>query len=508
MRRLACIVLPAVLFLSGCSLFFQAPEPEAQFPEEVAAGWTKTVETPLLTEDLPPEATGGWGAVWEGSPSWIYANVVLCTSESAARALFDEIVSSLETHEQTSLGDEGIRLLHERTGLVIHIFRDGRRIAVVGSLAAEIEHAPSQATVEEAAEAIEDCVPLFATPQGACVVGRSGPAARPAGTESTDVSVPLFLGAADNGTLKLHLEATLTEQVYCTCTYTINVYLKEFSIKDEDGDAWPRGAGDLFIAGIVTLPCRTISFRTGELGDVDPNSGLSYGGAGRLISQLQCQFPCWQKTYAYSVNVLIRDNDGGDIPDLANGVIRAIAKAAPSKAGPAAEAAASLFEEDGLKESVTPSTPITEARNIKGDDVGEGSATGNGNLPPPDIEVVDNATCRSVSGTIPVDRTQQFSCTDPQVVSWVRLTGICRDPIVVRWEWFRDGESARTHQAQIGRSGAPNGLACAWDTLKPLDCETAPSEWVVKIYIDGVKKVEPSFTIEGVETEGPPPETE
>jgi len=53
----------------------------------------------------------------------------------SAAALFAEVVSSLASPGENRIGDEGVRLGPEPSGLVLHLFRVGPSLALVGSLA-------------------------------------------------------------------------------------------------------------------------------------------------------------------------------------------------------------------------------------------------------------------------------------------------------------------------------------------------------------------------------------
>lgn len=499
----AAITLGA-LVLGGCA--WLSPPELGIFPDEVVPGWQKILEVPLDADALPVGATGGWGAVWEASSAWLYAQAVWLPSPSAAKALYDTVVASLSEYQTTSVGDEGVKIVHEASGLAVHFFRVDEMLALVGSLAEARSGAPSLTIVEAAGVAIAariarsqgmaetySCTDLYRLPlRPETILPRSALV--------TEVSIPLSLKAdntpQDNGTLTLSLEVVLSRRDNCDCLYTFKAYLKRIAIRGEDGDDWPRGAGDVFVAGIITLPCGAINFRTAVVAKISPNSSESFGDPGRLISQIQCTRPCSEREFTYTINALVRDSDVGDLLGLCAGAIEAVATVAPEKAAPVKAALDKVAGEHGIKEATDPANPITEARNFRGDDLGEGTATGKASLPAPEIQVIESAICRQVSGGTPVGLTRTFSCTDPQVVSWIRVGGVCRDPVTVRWDWYREGARVRTQEAQFVPSLARLGVVSAFDTLRPLNCTTMPGNWRVDTHIDGTRRIQQNFVIE------------
>lgn len=70
---------------------------------------------------------------------------------SRAATLFTELVGSLDTFEEDRIGHEGVKLAHDPDGLVLHVFRVGPSLALVGSLARGPERAPPPEAVRRAA---------------------------------------------------------------------------------------------------------------------------------------------------------------------------------------------------------------------------------------------------------------------------------------------------------------------------------------------------------------------
>ena len=439
---------------------------------------------------------GGLG-VKDGS--WIWCEVVLLEDEEAAQDTFSQLTADLAEAEECELGDEAVSLSLEESGLVAYLFRVDNAVAIVGSLAEEPEDAPSPESVLQAAHTLIAYLPRLAPAHALSL--EDAEVGNGLGTSSqstmTTVTSPLRLpDGRNNGTIALNLEADLISEQECNCTYVFKVYLKRITLGEEDGDGWGRGAGDVFVAGVVNLPCGTIQFITGEVGDISANSSLDFGEPGRYIGELRCErLPCWQDAFAYSINVLVRDNDTNDLIDILKAVLKIAAKVIGKKAEALVNVVQAITDRHRLQDQVNPPNPLTQARNIRGDDLGEGTASGSGSLPAPDIQVRDHTTCKMVVGNRPENPTHEFGCTDEQVVSWLELSGICRGSVELRWEWWHEGERRRTHQVEVSSAQATGGVEAVWDTLSPIDCELMMGAWQVKFYVNGELKATDDFTI-------------
>jgi len=502
MRQHARWSLVLVLLLGGCA-WFAPPEPVA-FPEQIVPGWAKEVEVPLDGACLPTGSVGGWGVVWSGSPSWIIAEIVYLASVSEARLVFDDVVETIEEYETTSIGEEGIAVSHEASGLIVHLFRFGSTIALVASLAESVEDAPLHSMVEAAALALATHIATTPRPQrGALSVMRTSQAGIGPASLTTDVQVPLNLGQQRNGTLTIGLEAVYMAEKLCNCSYVMKTYIKSIAIADEDGDGWPRGAGDAFTAGIIDFaPYGQIRFQTGELCDIDCNTTYTFAGSGRILTELSLTLPCWKPSINYSISAIVRDSDVADALDLCFGAVKAIAIVYP-EAEPYVEAADALRQTHGVQEAVDPATPIADARNVKGDTIGEGTVSGAVPLPSPEVVLSDHAVCRDIAAGSPVERTQEFTCGDEQVVAWIRLAGVCRDTVTIRWDWVQGETRARTREVHVGPTDTVNGAVARWDALplSEIDCESMVGEWVVEVYLNDEKKLVLPFEVQFADIE-------
>lgn len=499
MKRIVGWLLALVLFLGGCA-WFTPPEPTA-FPEQIVPGWTKQVEVALDNATLPTGSLGGWGVVWGGNPRWIVAEIVYFPSAGEAHARFNGVVGTVEECETTPIGEEGIAVLHEASGLAVHIFRSGRTIALVGSLAESAENAPPHSLLEDACLALAAHI-ATASPPGVAALDRMA-ATRSFEPSSlmTDVQVPLNLGEQRNGTMTIGLEAIYMAEKLCNCTYVMKAYIRSIAVGDDDGDGWPRGAGDVFAAGIIDLaPYGRIQFQTGELCDIDRNTTVTFADSGRILTELNLTLPCWKPSINYSVSAIVRDSDDADALDLCFGAVKAIAVVYP-EAAPYVNTVDTLRQTHGVQETVDPATPIADARNVNGNTIGEGTASGAASLPGPEIVVVDQTLCRDTASGNPVQRTQVFACGEEQVVSWIQLAGICRDPVTIRWDWVQGESTVRSHEVQVGPTDAVNGVVTQWDALPLGDCGSMAGGWQVEIRLNGEKKVVLPFLVQPTEIE-------
>lgn len=153
----------------------------------------------------------------------------------------------------------------------------------------------------------------------------------------------------------------------------VRVYITKIALGAEDGDGAGRGMGDIMVGGEVKVHfnCNgvkdgTLSFVTGELGDIGPNQSImleKYLGA-----VVGCQCPGSSPTTTF--DLLVRDNDDGDAADIIQIVEAVVVKSYAND-----ETAKRL---DGLKDlaknkgqDTTGPEPFKELQKRSGDDVGQ-----------------------------------------------------------------------------------------------------------------------------------------
>lgn len=202
-----------------------------------------------------------------------------------------------------------------------------------------------------------------------------------------NATMPLYLGSKENGSITIRVKAVrLGNQV------VFNVYLKSLKIGDEDGDDWIRGDGDPFVAGRVNIGIDGmdgtfgIDFRTGELGSFGPGTLMTWGGDGKFINSVtpKISIPIG-KVATFSINLLVRDNDTSDGLDKMKCVF-GILSVIPGKVGKVGKVGAAGVQNlkkatTRLKPRTTPAHPITDAKQISGDNIGGGTAVKDMTLP-------------------------------------------------------------------------------------------------------------------------------
>jgi hypothetical protein len=153
----------------------------------------------------------------------------------------------------------------------------------------------------------------------------------------------------------------------------VRVYITKITLGAEDGDGWIRGDGDMMVGGVVNVHfnCNgvksgSISFVTGELGDIGPNQSIQLEKFLGTVAGCQCPGSSPTTTF----DLLVRDNDDGDAADIIQIVEAAVVKSQTND-----ETAKRL---DGLKDlakdrgqDTTGPGPFDELRKRSGDDVGE-----------------------------------------------------------------------------------------------------------------------------------------
>lgn len=153
----------------------------------------------------------------------------------------------------------------------------------------------------------------------------------------------------------------------------VRVYITKIKLGAYDGDGEFRGDGDIMVGGQVNVHfnCNgaktgSLSFVTGELGDIGPNSSKQL--EKYLGTVVGCQCPGSSPTTTF--DLLVRDHDGGDAVDIIQVVEAIVVKKYAND-----ETAKRL---DGLKDAAkdkgqdtTGPDPFRTLRERAGDDVGE-----------------------------------------------------------------------------------------------------------------------------------------
>jgi len=153
----------------------------------------------------------------------------------------------------------------------------------------------------------------------------------------------------------------------------VRVYVTKIALQAEDGDGAGRGEGDIMVGGVVNVHfnCNgvrtgSISFVTGELGDIGPNGSLQLEKFLGTVAGCQC--PTSSPTTTF--DLLVRDNDDGDAADMIQVVEAAVVKSQTNDE--------TVKRLDGLKDlaknkgqDTAGPDPFGELRKRSGDDVGE-----------------------------------------------------------------------------------------------------------------------------------------
>jgi hypothetical protein len=354
------------LILGGCG--WLVPKPAELFPDEIAPGWRLAAEGALPLEDLPAGAAGGWGATWAREDAWIWSEVVTMGEAAQAAGLFTEVVGSLGTFEEDRIGDEGVRLAHGPSGLVLHMFRVGSSLALIGSLAQRPEKAPSPETVRQAALVLASRLPHLPPTAFVATRGSSHAALRPESTAPVEVEVELRgPDGTTAGILTLRVYVSLLGESGGICRYRLAFHLARVALRDVPGDGPFRGPLDLFLAGTADLPCDRLTFLTPEIAHLMPGEEKVFDEPGPSLGELDCALPCWQANPPVNLNVILRDSDD-DLLDLLGAFVLALGKTDP-RAVPLWEVANDLIRTYGVQGG-NPPDPIRTAELSRGTTLG------------------------------------------------------------------------------------------------------------------------------------------
>ena len=323
----ASIGLALASVLGGCGSL--VPKPTELFPDEIALGWRLAAEGAMPLEDLPAGAVGGWGATWAGEETWIWAEVVTMADTGSAAALFAEVVSSLASPEEDRIGDEGVRLGPEPSGLVLHLFHVGPSPALVGSLARSPERAPSPETVRQAALVLARRLPYVKA--SASLRSAALPSVSPSSETGAPVEVEVELRSPHGtvaGALTLRVYVSFLGESGGICRYRLAWHLARILLRDVPRDGPFRGPLDLFLAGTAGLPCGRLTFLTPEIAHLRPGVEKVFDEPGPPLGELDCALPCWQSNPPVDLNAVLRNSDD-DFLDLLGAFVLALGKADP-----------------------------------------------------------------------------------------------------------------------------------------------------------------------------------
>ena len=235
MRRWSGVLGLLALFLGGCGWWVSPPT--ELFPEEILSGWPIQVDAPFLGEDLPSGAASGRGAVWARETAWIWAEVVTMADAGSAAALFAEVVSSLASPGEDRIGDEGVKVLHEPTGLVLYVFRVGPSLALVGSLAGSPEAATSPETVRQAALILAGRLPYVEA--SASFRSAAFPSVSLLSDTGAPVEVEVKLRGPDGtvvGTLTLRVYVSFLGESGGICRYRLTWHVARIVLREVPAD--------------------------------------------------------------------------------------------------------------------------------------------------------------------------------------------------------------------------------------------------------------------------------
>jgi len=365
-----------LLVLGGCGWF--AWRPPARLPEEPLPGWVREVEARVYAEDLPPGASGGLGGLWRHGDAWLWCLIYKFPDPGAAHARLAEELAALSGWEEGGLGDEGASFHHPESGLSLELFRVGAYLLLVGSLAEVPEAAPSREGVRAAARDLAEKIPLI--PPGEAGPPPEGSCTPPEETPYLKVlQVSFSLGGSPNGELTLVLEIVPLGAEAGLCRYRFNLYLKCLELGPEDGDPGLLGPGDLFLAGLLTLPCGELAFLTEELAQLGPETVREFPGNGVLIASRECLAPCGGRDFPIMLQLILRNHNRVPLLDLLAAAMWALRRAAP-QAQPLWETAVGLSRTYGPPPE-TPEDPEATAAEVPGTPLGAGETEANVDLP-------------------------------------------------------------------------------------------------------------------------------
>ncbi|MCS7239976.1 MAG: hypothetical protein NZ651_01845 [Candidatus Bipolaricaulota bacterium] len=363
-------ILVLSAFLGGCT--WLAPPASGPFlPGEIIPGWEKEIEEAISSEDLPLGAGGGRVAAWGSGEAWIWAEIVTMGDATTAQALFQDAVASFARYERDSVGDEGVRLVHVPTGLVLHFFRVGPSVALVGALA-KGQAVPDPGMVRQAALILARRLPDQEPP-----LGPSPPPQPPSPVPQAPLEIEVELRAPDGsatGRLTLRAYGTFLGEQRGICRYRLRFHLGKIVLGRVPPDGPFRGPLDLFLGAVLELPCGRITFVTPELVYLRPGQEKVFEEPGPLLAELVCSVPCWRPDLPLNINAILRDNDLDDFLDLVRGFVSVLPEDDPH-AAEMGEVVEEITRAHGLQRQ-EPADPIGTAGDIRGTTLGQGSASG------------------------------------------------------------------------------------------------------------------------------------
>lgn len=367
MRKMIWIVLLGLL-LGGCT--WMAPPEEEFFPEEIVPGWQKEAQGLLPLSELPVGASGGWGATWKSAAARLWAEVVTMADAQQAASLFRDIQASLHNPEQDQIGDEGVRAELRGASLVLHLFRVGPSLVLVGSLARTAADAPPAGLVRQAALNIVGKLPYLGSPQVSWAQARSTSTAQTV-APAAELRFPLRNEVGQVvGAVSLRVYGYLAGESAGDCHYRLSLHLAKIEVSEALPDGPLRGPLDLFLAGLLELPCGRLTFITPELAYLQPGEEKTFDAPGPFLGELECFVPCSLPSLPLNMNVILRDHDN-DLLDFLRAFVLWLGQSDPKAA-----ALEGMVEEIvGLygPKADNPPDPISAAQNFPGTTLGGGS---------------------------------------------------------------------------------------------------------------------------------------
>jgi hypothetical protein len=389
------------------------------FPECIALEWNT-----LLEGSVDPRAidlllaTAAYIRVWQMDNKLLWAMVCQFANSTDAKDDYDLAKAELSDASQLETIGEECSSLTSPSGLKLFIFYRQQYLVITGSAIMNDPNTspPDPALVQKLAEEIDKRVKSLSDSVTDSITTTSSFGSQPvpvhfagylshqaeqkAPSISTDVKVELRKEGKLNGTITLRIKIFFLGKKNDKCKYRIGLYITKVEGIEDDGDGFARGAGDLFVAGEFDTICGTFPFFTGEIGDfaAGQKEPLDLTDGGKKDGYLacfkkwcfqECEIDCRKKEFEFSLRILVRDNDTDDILDILSSVLKIAARLLkkPIHREAAKKAAEGIDKLKGkaleeIKKEVA-EDPISAARKVRGDDIGEGKEKGLVPLPMP-----------------------------------------------------------------------------------------------------------------------------
>ncbi len=302
--------------------------------------------------------------------------------------------------ENSSLGTVGFRLIGFRRGSIV--------VMVGGGVLCNTSTPPSRSLLEKVAAeidgGIQHHISVYASADIAVyIANRQMQAGRPApppirmplqAVKSKTVKVDLKKDKTIVGYLKLRFDFTeikgMMEECPENCPYMeVRIYIVEIHINkgaDDGDDRFFRGCGDQMVGGVITLYFKCageilviheVKFVTGELAYVCE-------GETKSIEKFINTVKGCADEITVTYDLLMRDNDGGDVADILNVVATTVlSKAGKKNAAGMVNKALEALRGKGV--DTTGPEPFKILRQRPGNDVGEAHSTAETQIYPQDL---------------------------------------------------------------------------------------------------------------------------